>query len=174
MKWCLTLLATLLPFPAQGAWIDATGKPMPDTESMRSAGDFGVQIVLTADERQFRQTWDSSKTPPKLSATNIVRLGESVSAMLIFHGCSPNTGGTCDVASEFVLEAPEGSKTPAGGGPVWTGKPMQQGHLQLGHASMTVGFDKADPIGDYKVTANIKDKVSGRVLSVMTRLKVTK
>jgi hypothetical protein len=39
---------------------------------------------------------------------------------------------------------------------------------------MTVGFDKADPIGDYKVSANIKDKVSGRVLSVMTRLKVTK
>ena len=51
---------------------------------------------------------------------------------------------------------------------------MQQRLLQLSQASMTVGFDKADPIGDYKVSANIKDKVSGRVLSVMTRLKVTK
>jgi len=39
---------------------------------------------------------------------------------------------------------------------------------------MTVGSDKTDPIGDYKVTANIKDKVSGRALSVMARLKVTK
>ncbi|MDZ4253312.1 MAG: hypothetical protein U1A72_12160 [Sulfuritalea sp.] len=46
--------------------------------------------------------------------------------------------------------------------------------MQLGQASMTVGFDKADPIGDYKITANIKDRVSGRVLSVVSRLKVTK
>jgi hypothetical protein len=174
MKWCLALLAALLPFAAQGAWIGPTGKPMPDTESMRSAGDFGAQIVLTADEGQFRQTWNSSKTPPKLSTTSTVRLGASVSAMLIFHGCSPNSGGVCDVASEFVLEAPDGSKTPAGGGPVWTGKPMQQRLLQLGQASMTVGFDKTDPVGDYKITANIKDKVSGRALSVMTLLKVTK
>lgn len=174
MKWCLTVLAALLPFTAQGTWIDPTGKPMPDTESMRSAGDFGVQIVLTADEGQFRQTWNSSKTPPKLSTTNTVRLGASISALLIFHSCSPNASGVCDVASEFVLEAPDGSKTPAGGGPVWTGRPMQQRLLQLGQASMTVGFDKADPIGDYKVTANIKDKVSGRALSVTARLKVTK
>lgn len=174
MKWCLTLLAALLPLTAQGAWIDPTGKPMPDTESMRSAGAFGVQIVLTANEEQFRQRWNSSKSPPKLSTTNTVNLGASVAAMLIFHGCSPNAGGVCDVASEFILEAPDGSKTPAGGGPVWAGKPMQQRLLQLGQASMTVGFDKTDPVGDYKIIANIKDKVSGRVLSVMTRLKVTK
>lgn len=141
---------------------------------MRSAGDFGVQVVLTADEGQFRQTWNSSKTPPKLSTTNTVRVGGSVSALLIFHGCTPNAAGVCDVASEFVLEAPDGSKTPAGGGPVWTGKPMPQRRLQLGQSSMTVGFDKTDPIGAYKITANIKDRVSGRALSVMARLKVTK
>lgn len=174
MKCRLILLAALFPFMAHGAWIDATGKPMPDSENMRSAEDFGVQIILTADEGLFRQTWNSSKTPPKLSTTNTVRLGAPVSAMLIFHGCSPNTGGVCDVASEFILEAPDGSKTPAGGGPVWTGKPMQQRLLQLGLASMTVRFDKTDPIGDYIITANVKDKVSGRVLSVVARLKVTK
>lgn len=174
MKWCLTLLFSLLPFAAQGAWIDPGGKPLPDTEAMRSAGDFGVQIVLTADEEQFRQTWNSSKTPPKLSSTNTVRLGSPVSALLIFHGCSPNAGGVCDVVSEFILEGPDGSKVPAGGGPVWSGKPMQQRLLQLGQASMTVGFDKSDPVGVYKIIANVKDKVSGKTLSVVARLKVTK
>ena len=72
MKWSLALLGALLPFVAQSAWIDPTGKLIPDTERMRSAGDFGVQIFLTADEGQFRQTWNSSKTPPKLSTTNTV------------------------------------------------------------------------------------------------------
>lgn len=174
MKWCLTLLFALLPFAAHSAWIDSTGKPIPDTESMRSAGDFGVQIVLTADEGQFRQTWNSSKTPPKLSTTNTVRLGTSVSALLIFHGCSPNVAGVCDIIAEFALEDTDGKRMPAGGGPVWSGKPMQQRLLQLGQASMTVGFDKTDPVGDYKITANVKDKVSGRALSVVSRLKVTK
>lgn len=174
MKRWLTLLVALFPLAAQSTWVDSTGKPIPDTESMRSAGDLGVQIVLTADEGQFRKIWSSSKTPPKLATTNTVRLGGTVSALLIFHGCAPNVGGVCDVISEFILEGPDGSKTQAGGGPVWSEKPMQQRLLQLGQASMALGFEKTDPIGDYKITANIKDKVSGRVLSVVTRLKVTK
>lgn len=174
MKRYLTLLAALLPLSVQSAWIDPTGKPVPDTESMRSAGDFGVQIVLTTDEGQFRKIWNSSKTPPTLSITNTAHPGAPVSAILIFHGCSPNAAGVCDVTSEFVLEAPDGSKTPAGGGPVWTGKAMPQRLLQLSQASVTVIFDKTDPIGNYKVTANVKDEVSGRVLSVVSRLEVTK
>ncbi len=175
MKWFLVLLIALLPLAAQGGWIDQAGKPIPDTENMRSAGDFGIQIVLTPNEGQFRETWNSSSpTPPKLRSTNTVRLGETVSALLIFHGCTPNVNGLCDVVSEFILEGPDGSKMPAGGGPVWSGKPMQQSFLQLSQSSMTVGFDKTDPVGDYKITANVKDNVSGRALSVMTRLKVTK
>ena len=174
MKGWLILLAALLPLAAQGTWIDSTGKPISDTESMRSVGDFGVQIVLTADEGQLRRTWSTSKAPPKLATTNTVRLGGTVSALLIFHGCAPNVAGVCDLVSEFVLEGPDGTKTPAGGGPVWSEKPMQQRMLQIGQASVALGFEKTDPVGDYKITANVKDKVSGRALSVVTRLKVTK
>lgn len=174
MKRSLIFLATLLPLAAQAGWIDATGKPVPDTESRRSAGDFGVQIILTADEAQFRRTWNSSRTPPKLSTTGAVRLGGKVSALLIFHGCAPNARGVCDVVAEFFLEGPDGSRMPAGRGPVWSGKPMQPRVLQLGHASMTVGFEGSDPVGHYKITANVKDTVSGRALAVMTRLQVTK
>lgn len=93
MKWFLGLVIALNHFAAYGAWIDQAGKPIPDAESMRSAGDFGVQILLTSDERLFRQTWDSSRTPPKLRTTKSVRLGESISALIVFHGCKPNTKG---------------------------------------------------------------------------------
>ena len=173
MKWCLALLVALLPLAAHSAWIDRTGRPVPDTESMRSAGDFGVQIVLTADEGRFRKTWNSPRPPPKLSTTNTVRLGESVSAFLIFHGCSPNIEGVCDVVAEFILEGADGKRTPAGSAPVWSEQPMKQRRLQLGQASMTIGFDKTDPVGDYKVTAIVNDKVAGRTLSVVSRLTVT-
>lgn len=174
MKWSFFVLFSLMPLFCQSAWIDSTGKPLAETESMRSAGDFGVQIILSADEDQLRRTWNSSKTPPRLTTTNTVRSGQSVSAMLIFGGCAPNVGGVCDVVAEFTVQNPDGSKTPAGGGPVWSEKPMPPRILQLGQASMKIGFDKGDPVGEYKIVANVRDKVSGQTLSVVARLRVSK
>jgi hypothetical protein len=177
MKSLLLLVAISFPFfplIAQSAWIDPGGKPVPNTESMRSAGNFAAHLVLTRDEQQFRQTWNSTKGTPKLSSTNSVRLGSSVAAMLIFHGCMPNGSGVCEVVTEFILEGPNGVQTPAGGGPVWSSAPLQPGLLQVGHTSMNVGFDGNDQVGNYKVIANVKDKNSGRTLRLTAGLKVTK
>jgi len=170
----IIFLAMSLPLVAQSAWTDSTGKQIPDTESMRSVGSFGAQVVLTPDERQFRQTWNSTKGTPKLISTDVVRLGSSVSAVILFHGCAPSEKGTCDVVSEFILENPDGVATPAGGGAVWSFAPMQSGVIQLGQASVTIEFDKTDPVGNYNVIANVKDKVSGRALTVIGKLKVAK
>lgn len=174
MNKLFLFFALSVPLIAQGAWTDSSGKPVADTESMRSAGNFGAQVLLTPDAEQFRQTWNSTRGTPTLSYTNSVRLGASVGAVLVFHGCSPNAAGACDVVSEFVLAGPDGKKIPAGGGPVWSGAPLQGGMLQLGQASITIGFDKTDPVGDYKVLVNVKDKVAGRTLNLIGRLKVTK
>jgi hypothetical protein len=170
----LLFLALFLPLIAQSAWIDASGKPIPDTESMRSAGNYGVQVVLTPDDKQFRQSWKSTNATPKLSSTDSVRLGSSVAAVIIFHGCSPDAMGVCHLFSQFILESPDGVRTAAGGGPVWTAAPLAGGLLQLGQSSMSVRFDKTDPVGVYKVIANVTDKVSGRTLTVMRTLEVTK
>ncbi|MGV8894157.1 MAG: hypothetical protein ACOH2K_14685 [Burkholderiaceae bacterium] len=174
MKRLFLSFAISVPLIAQSAWIDSSGKPILETESIRNIGNFGVQVVLTPDDNQFRQTWNSTKGTPTLSSTNSVRLGSSVAAVIIFHGCTPNAAGICDVVSEFILESPDGAKSPAGGGPVWSSAPLQGGLLQLGQASMKVGFDKTDPVGGYKVIVNVKDKISGHTLAVIGRLKVTK
>jgi len=39
---------------------------------------------------------------------------------------------------------------------------------------VTLGFEKTDPVGDYRITASVKDRASGRALSVVTGSKVTK
>lgn len=174
MKYPFAFLFALLPLLAQSTWIDSTGKPLPDTESMRSAGDFGVQIILTTDEKQLRQTWNSAGTTPTLNTSNTIQISGSITALLIFHGCELNTCGVCDVASEFTLESPDGGKISAGGGPVWTEEPGQLRQLQLGQVSLKLDFDSTDPAGNYSIIADVKDKVSGQALSVRTRLKITK
>ena len=72
------------------------------------------------------------------------------------------------------MEEPGGRKVSAGGGPVWSEKPMPPGMLQLGQASLAMGFDKTDAPGEYKVTAKVRDKVSGHTLSVTARLKLSR
>ena len=174
MNWFLTLLVALLPFAAQAAWTDSTGKDVPDSESKQSAENFGAQLLITKDGNLFRQTWHTSRTPPKRATTDSTRAGEEVSALIIFHDCAPNAEGDCDVVADFTVEEPDGKINPAGGGPVWSEKPMRPSVMQLGRASVTLDFGSTDAIGDYKITAKVKDNVSGRSLSVMARLKVVK
>jgi len=165
-------LVAYVPLAAQAGWVDETGKPVPDTENMRSIADFGVHLVLTPDEKRFIQTWNTSKTPPQLFTTDSVHRGSAITAMLIFHGCAVNSIGKCDVVAEFALVGPDGSRIPGGSGTVWSSEPLPGGRLQLGNASMNVGFDHDDQVGNYKVIAIVKDRVSGHTLSLTTMLKV--
>lgn len=61
MKYLVLLIAISIPFFAQAAWIDSSGKVRPDTESRQSAGNLGVLLVLTPDDKEFRQKWVSIK-----------------------------------------------------------------------------------------------------------------
>ena len=132
---------------------------------MKSAGDFGVQIVLTADDKKFRTSWSRSTTPPSLQSANTVQRGAPISAMIIFHGCTPTRTGNCDATVAFALVAPDGKITPAGDGPLWASPPLQ-GKLLLSNASVTIGFDKTDLVGTYRIQATATDKVSGKKIQV--------
>jgi hypothetical protein len=177
MKWPTTALAALffavLSPIAQAAWVDATGKPLPDTASMRSSGDLGVRILLTKDAKAFRKNWSASRTPPSTQVADTVRLGQSVTAFVVFHGCKANARGVCDLVCDFVVTNPDGKQSPGKGGAVWNRKPPQPRYMQLGQTSLTAGFQPTDPVGAWKVIANVKDKVSGATLSVETDLAVT-
>ena len=96
-----------------------------------------------------------------------------MAAVLIFTGCTPNKDGFCDVVTEYILESPDGKKTPAGEGSVWFSAPLREGLLELGVTTMKAGFDSQDPLGNYKVIANVKDKISGHTLQLTTGFKVT-
>ncbi len=155
----LTLL--LIPISAAAQWIDRDGKQLAPTESMKSDGNFGVQLVLAPDDASFRKSWHASTSPPTLRTTNTVARGASISAMVIFHGCTAGPGGKCDAVIEFALLAPDGKSTPAGAGPLWGQAPLQ-GKLLLAPASVSIAFDKADAPGRYKILATATDKVAGK------------
>lgn len=174
MKRALTLLAAAIPLAAFSAWTDGAGKPIPDTPSMRSSGDFGAQLVLTASEKEFRRVWHSTPGTPRLQAVDTVRQGQSISAVIVFSGCTPGVDGACKVAVDFVLQSPDGSRMPAGSGPVWSKAPQKPPLLLLGDASVTLGFGSEDAPGTYALLATVTDAVAQRRLQLSLPFRVTK
>lgn len=174
MKRILASLAVTLPLAAVAAWTDGAGKPIPDTPSMRSSGDFGAQLVLTASEKEFRRVWHSTTGTPRLQAVDTVRQGQSISAVIVFSGCTPGVDGACKVAVDFVLQSPDGSRMPAGSGPVWSKAPQKPPLLLLGDASVTLGFGLDDAPGRYTLLATVTDAIAGRTLRLALPFAVTK
>ncbi|MGV7209128.1 hypothetical protein ACLB1G_14875 [Oxalobacteraceae bacterium A2-2] len=175
MKTLLLLAAALLPTMAQAGWVDANGKPLPDTDSMRSLGDFGVQLVLTADERQFRRSWAGRELPvlPRLPVTQSVARGANLTGLILFHGCKAGPLGACDLVAELAIEGPDGSRTPVGASNVWSASPPAGGASQLGSDSVGMGIDPADPLGAYRLVALVRDRVANTSLTVAARFVVT-
>jgi hypothetical protein len=124
-----------------------TGKPVPDTPSMRSSGEFGAQLLLTSSEQAFRQNWNTTAGTPKLHTTRTVKVGQSISGVILFTGCTPGGNHACVVSAAFSLASPDGSKSPAGNGQVWSKAPPKPRVIMLGDASITIGFgpDDAQP-----------------------------
>ncbi len=174
MKKAASLIALTLPLACFGAWIDENGNPIPDTSSMRSSGDFGAQLILTASEQEFRRVWNSTSGTPKLQTTNKVRIGQSISGVILFSGCAPSPSQTCKVAAEFSVQAPDGKATPAGSGPVWSKAPPKPRIIMLGEASITLGFGNDDVQGTYTLVANVTDLVTKRTLKLSLPFSVTK
>lgn len=168
------ILALSLPLTANCAWVNAQGQPVPDTPSMRSSGDFGVQLVLTSSEKEFRNSWNTTSGTPKLRSTTSIRQGESISGVLIFSGCQAGPAKTCDVSVEFTLQSPDGSTSPAGTGPVWNDAPPRARELFLGKASVSIGFTKDDLPGNYKLLAKVRDNYSQRTLQLISAFSLTK
>ncbi|MDE2422069.1 MAG: hypothetical protein KGO49_12920 [Gammaproteobacteria bacterium] len=170
----LSILCT--PLIATHVWADTDGKSAPtapaSTPAKTVASSLTAHIVIVpGDGQDVRKNWNGVK--PKV--TDTVSQGSAISILIAFSDCAPNTKGLCDVSVEFFVVSPDGVKKPGGSGAVWSGVPFSIPNVSLlGQASLTAGFDKTDPVGDYKVLANVTDKVSGKVLHLSQNFKVTK
>lgn len=174
MKVTLSLIALMLPISAFSGWVDNSGKPIPDTPSMRSARDFGAQLILTSSDQEFRKVWNASIGTPKLQTTNHIKLGQSIAGVIVFSGCAPSPANTCNVTADFSVQNPDGTTTLAGNGPVWLKAAPKRRIIMLGDASITLGFGKDDSPGTYKLIANVTDKVTQQTLMLALPFTVSK
>ena len=146
----------------QGHW--ESSRP---SAGRKANGHFGANMVLTASESQVRRDWVKYKANPRIPLVKNVSKGTPVSALVVFHGCTPDRAGYCQVEAQYALRTPTGDTKQLGRSVIWNGLPGRYGQLQLGYPSLSVMPSIAGP---YVVQARLVDKVSRKELNLSQTL----
>src|SRR5262245_39024347 len=164
----MTMAATLalsLVAAAQAEWKE-NGKIVPDKPWAKSDGDFGAQIVFTDKPDELFAAWEKPGPMVLYSQTTTATRGIPIVAVIFFVGCTPDDHGQCNAGVRFTASTPDGKSW---GSPVdaelWVGKPPpQKGQMQLSVGNMGIVIDPGDPLGIYKVKAEVVDKVAKKTI----------
>jgi len=143
------------------AWRDKEGKVLEDTESMKSSGDFGAQLVLIGDEDEFFKRWETPSKDVQINTISQLARGESLIAPVIFSGCYTNEDGKCDVVMDYSVLKPDGTTyAELKDVEVWTDKPAPlDGTLELSVGHIKIVIEPDDLLGTYSVSAKVTDRV---------------
>ncbi len=172
----LVVLACFLPSISLAQW-EVDGDPTEDATWRKTAGVFGAMLLVTPDADRFFATLRTALErgeDPEVETTLRARRGDSVSAVIVISRCATDPAGNCDTTVDYRVVAPDGSEYARfAGAEVWSGKPgPPAGVLQPGVTNLDLRIEPDDPLGDYRVEANVWDRVSGIQLSVWSPLAV--
>jgi len=134
----------------------------------QSSGDLRVMLLLTDDLEELQQRW-AEPGSPTFDPINAARMGDTVSAVLIFTGCAADSTGHCRLVADFTITDPRGSEFKSElERPVCFGRPPPPpGQLQLAEEAPSVTVTHG-PHGAYTVSVTVRDRVSGNSLDLAT------
>ena len=155
-------LGVLLATNALAASWKVDGKAVPDTSWAKSDGDFGAELVFTDKPDELFAAWEKPGPTVYYSQTPTAFRGIPIVGVIFFAGCAADSKGLCNATVRFTARTPDGKPW---GDPIdaelWVGKPGPgDNQMQLSVGNMGIIIDPDDPLGEYTVRAEIKDKVS--------------
>ena len=161
----LTAFGLSLSTPLMAQWKEG-GAPVPDTSWRKSEGNFAAMLVLTDKPEEFFAAWETNAPGVSISETAVVKRGSPVMGVVVFTGCSPNEKGLCDATVVYTLLKPDGTVYgKPQEGELWIGKqPPPQHVLQLSLGNLGIVIEPEDPLGRYRMRAEVRDRVSGKTL----------
>jgi hypothetical protein len=138
------------------------GKVVPDKPWAKSAGEFGAQLVLTDKPAELFAAWEKPGPAVLYSETASAKRGLPIVAVIFFTGCATDDKGLCHASVRFTAYSPDGK--PYGhpqDGELWLSKPRpEKGQMQLSVGNMGIVIEPDDPLGVYKVKAEVLDKIA--------------
>ncbi len=173
--FCLAaLLAVLAASPAfsqnAGYWRDRDGKPVAETESMKSMNGFAGSLLATIDEDWEKKWKTPPETTPSFRIADTVPYGKKVFVLIFFSSPEQDAQGNAKIMCDVQISSPAGKVTfsrkdmTCHAGPV--GGPSHSLYLS---APVTVfSGDPGDPPGTWAVEVRLRDTQRGVELPLRT------
>lgn len=144
------------------------GKPVPDSDNIKSKDGFGVQMWITNDE-SFFDDWKKPETP-KLRFTETAIRNKKVFIIFLFINPGLDQSSTANVIADVLIKAPDGEIYGSFKDmEIWQrvyDTPRNSIQLGVGHLGLVI--EDGEQLGTYKIEAVIKDELKAITLKVQT------
>ncbi|OYY42394.1 MAG: hypothetical protein B7Y56_13365 [Gallionellales bacterium 35-53-114] len=160
------MFLSLIAHAETGGWVTRDGKPVPNSDAMKSINGFGGWLVVTPDS-DWEEKWSTSpETVPNFSESKDVSYGEKLTILAFYINPKINASGELDVLCDIKVTRPDGSpSTNAKGIQCAAGK--LQGdprNVRLSSAVIKYVGENGDPPGKWVVEIALTDKVRGTII----------
>lgn len=138
------------------------------------AGTLRVGLFLTDRFDAFLEAIRQGKVDQGQLTVTKARIGQTLSAPLLFTGCKPGVTQTCTVSAVFRVRPPKGQVVETGRVYVWGGAAPAASSIQLADNPFGFTLDPTDPLGTYRVEADITDHNANLTVKVSTDFSVSR
>lgn len=176
MKTIVLSLIALLTFTSLRAqqpdtWLK-DGKPMADSDSMKSKDGFGAQLFLT-ENAKFFDDWNRPETP-KLNPVQEARRNVPIFTAILFVDPATDASKRAKVTCHVIVRRPDGTVYGEDDLVGWDGEYIvPPKNLQLAVGRMGLRIEPKDPAGTYTVEVTVRDNIKNVELRLKTTFKVT-
>jgi hypothetical protein len=166
------LAGLLLPGLAQsqGAyWRDSNGKPIAETESMKSKSEFAGSLLATTDE-DWKNKWNTPpETKPNFNKAVTVPYGKKVFILTFFANPKLDQFGKANIRCDLQIFSPTGKVALSQNDMLCYGGEIKGSPYNLYLSAPVVAFsgDPGDPPGTWVVEVTLRD--AGRNVTLPLR-----
>ena len=173
MKSLLVFLLMTLALDAHaetGGWVTRDGKPVPNSDAMKSINGFGGWLVVTPDQ-DWEEKWNTSpETIPNFSEAKDVSYGEKLTILAFYINPKINASGELGVICDIKVTRPDGSSSANAKGVKCAAGKLQGNPRNIRLTSAVIKYigEKGDPPGEWIVEVTLTDKVRGTAIPLKT------
>lgn len=162
----LIMSLSLIAHAETGGWVTRDGKPVPNSDAMKSINGFGGWLVVTPDS-DWEEKWNTSpETVPNFSEAKDVSYGEKLTILAFYVNPKANASGELDVLCDIKVTRPDGSSSANAKGVQCAAGKLQGDprNVRLSTAVIKYVGEKGDPPGKWVVEIALTDKVRGTII----------
>ncbi len=167
---CLLVALSLGAFAETGGWVSKDGRPIPNSDTMKSINGFGGSLIVTPD-RDWEEKWNTlPETVPYFSEAKHVSYGEQLTILVFYINPKIDSSGTVNILCDIKVTRPDGSTSIDARG-VQCAEGKLQGNprnVRLTSAVIKYVGEAGDPPGKWIIDIALMDQVRGTVVPLKT------